>query len=655
MHVAPATRTTTPTTSRSQPCLQSYSPQSWMTTDMSSERAESRSARSHQSRASVRHRTKKADEAEPAPKKPDVEELRRIRAAYFARPASSRSRVTRPRIERVAEEVRSAKGSEHRRRKTSSHSRSSTKSHRTSGSKDDAQRSSEGYVYAARSTPDIGRDEPRQRTAEQEATPRRHRSKRSLLSAENLSTIDDTEVTPDDSISVVAERQSKRHSTSHSHSKTSLRRSRTAPSGLDSVPEAPDEPSPKSVSLKAPKRQSILLGNLLRRNTSSAPAAPPRLVDCLTCGSDDVPRSQSAKLACKHRMCHTCLKRVFEMSVKDPAHMPPRCCTEEHIPLEHVDKLFDIKFKALWNRKYQEYHTKNRVYCVAPKCGEWIKPSHIRTYQGRKYAQCQRCKTKVCVLCNNKMHRMQDCPQDPEIAKLVAQAKDKGWQRCFNCSAMVELEAGCNHMTCRCMAEFCMICGSKWKTCECPWFNYSSLPNPDRLNDMRVPEPIRALYRRVFDAARVAAPPAVPASGGGPAEQRNDNRDARTYADELEGRRRQERLDADLARRMQLASFMNPDDDLPTPHQRANAEVYGVGNAAGHLMNDDFVQTAPEVAMDGFGDANMGRRGERASGRRRRARDTEADPTTTGLAPNFLGDQSVLGFGPPRRTQRIPG
>lgn len=26
-------------------------------------------------------------------------------------------------------------------------------------------------------------------------------------------------------------------------------------------------------------------------------------------------------------------------------------------------------------------------------------------------------------------------------------------------------------MTCRCTAQFCMLCGEKWKTCDCPWFN----------------------------------------------------------------------------------------------------------------------------------------------------------------------------------------
>jgi hypothetical protein len=32
---------------------------------------------------------------------------------------------------------------------------------------------------------------------------------------------------------------------------------------------------------------------------------------------------------------------------------------------------------------------------------------------------------------------------------------------------MVELVSGCRHMRCRCKAEFCYVCGARWRTCDC--------------------------------------------------------------------------------------------------------------------------------------------------------------------------------------------
>ena len=207
-------------------------------------------------------------------------------------------------------------------------------------------------------------------------------------------------------------------------------------------------------------------------------------------------------------MCYACLKRIFIMSVSDPQHMPPRCCTSEHIPLKHVDKLFDYKFKKNWNRKYQEYMTGNRIYCPARGCGEWIKPSNIYVdlssgaTGGRKYGKCSSCKTKVCVICNGKFHRTRDCPKDADTQRLMETAKEKGWQRCYNCSAMVELKEGCNHITCRCMAEFCIICGAKWKSCGCAWFNYNFANNMDAdvLQEMNIPEARMMEFRRQAEA-----------------------------------------------------------------------------------------------------------------------------------------------------------
>ena len=166
------------------------------------------------------------------------------------------------------------------------------------------------------------------------------------------------------------------------------------------------------------------------------------------CLDEEVPSHKSARLKCGHRICNSCLKRSFRLSIHDPQHMPPKCCTTDHIPLKHVEKLFDNRFKKTWNKKFAEFSTRNRVYCPSRRCGEWIKPHNIyRDLDGRKYGECARCRTKVCCRCNGKLHRSRECPRDEETNLLLAQAKREGWQRCYRCKSMVELKEGCNHMT----------------------------------------------------------------------------------------------------------------------------------------------------------------------------------------------------------------
>lgn len=495
---------------------------------------------------------------------------------------------------------------------------------------------------------------------EREPSVRSGRSRRSAAPslADSLPGLTEKEVTPDDSISQVVTR-------AHAPPRPrTLVRERTPPKsqGLPAVEEEEVRhvtPEPALPSRPQRKRRESFLDSFFRKRPSSDTSA--KRVECLTC-SDEFPSSKTAKLSCGHRMCHSCLKRIFKMAVNDPAHMPPRCCTSDHIPLSHVEDLFDLKFKVNFNKKYDEYHARNRIYCPNARCGVWIRPSNFHTEKGRKCATCPKCKTKACTMCGGKFHKSTDCPKDPEIARLVQQAEKEGWKRCYQCNAMVELREGCNHMKCRCTAEFCMVCGDKWKTCDCPWFNYRDVPDTDRLNGMRVPQPMRMIYRRVFDggvprpAEGTGAPRGEPvgavASGG-----RGQGLQIRSYTEEIEQRRRQERDDADLARRMAVHSVL---DDSVDPARRRRREVHpeeanviNLGNSAEHFMNDDFrrVGRGPgEGTMVNFGNAAMGMRGERASGRRKKTSRSSRPPPVMdgGLVGDFLGSESILGMGPSR-------
>ncbi|KAI1767313.1 hypothetical protein GGR53DRAFT_483036 [Hypoxylon sp. FL1150] len=284
-------------------------------------------------------------------------------------------------------------------------------------------------------------------------------------------------------------------------------------------------------------------------------------------------------------MCKPCLRRSFKLSVKDPSQMPPRCCTSDCIPLKHVEDLFDVNFKKQWNRKFHEFSTRNCVYCPGKRCGRWIRPDQIQRHRnGRKVGKCGSCHTRVCCDCNNKWHGSAPCPADEETNQILQQAKEEGWQRCYNCKNMVELKEGCNHMTwyvaypnhrprkyltdpfSRCGAQFCMICGLKWKTCECPWFNYDAAE--DHLDHMQIPEPM-------IDRQRLGLRTAPPAQRPRP-----------SYEEEMY-RRRLEQHDEELARRLQLDDteddYMDPVDD------------FGMDNDARHFMSKDYRRRARTV------------------------------------------------------------
>lgn len=318
---------------------------------------------------------------------------------------------------------------------------------------------------------------------------------------------------------------SRRDSTSSRRSRSTSRFSRWFGGGSSNRAASPEKP---------PRRE--------RRSRSEKPSRPASCVACL----EETSPSRTADLKCGHRMCNSCLRRLFRMSTTDPQHMPPRCCSQEPIPLRYVEQLFDADFKKIWNRKFSEYTTRNRLYCPSRKCGEWIMPDSIRRENGRKVARCGRCKTKVCGSCGLNYHSSTTCPNDEATNKFLSQAQDEGWKRCYRCQAVVELREGCNHMTCRCGAEFCMKCGVKWKGCNCPWFNHNAM-GPDNL-DMNIP---------------------------GHAGQHQQ-----TYSEEMRSRRLQELRDRVVARNMQHDSEYDMMGGI--------GSITGLGNSAGHHMNESY-------------------------------------------------------------------
>ncbi|OHF01472.1 hypothetical protein CORC01_03228 [Colletotrichum orchidophilum] len=384
------------------------------------------------------------------------------------------------------------------------------------------------------------------------------------------------EIRPDRGrLELTPSRHSKRHPPQVVYSETRpIRRSNTV-SGASHVT------SHTQSTTSSNRRSSTFLGNVLTGSTVSRSSEKPARIECLVC-MDEFPASRVAKFKCGHRMCDPCLKRHFKISITDPQQMPPKCCAA-NIPLKHVDHLFTNDFKKKWNRKFAEYTARNRIYCPSRKCGAWIKPQCMRNEGGRQSAKCGHCRTKVCCSCNGRWHSSRECPDDEETTKFLDHAKDEGWKRCYKCSHMVELKEGCNHMTCICGAQFCMVCGTKWKSCDCPWFNYETA-DADRLNGMHVPLAMgQRMERPELGAETPRSTRSIRSAGVGPTMSRSRSQE---YDSRLM-RRFQENRDEDLARTMQTY-------ELDDAYDRGYGDIIGLGNTAGHFMNEDY-RREPDV------------------------------------------------------------
>jgi hypothetical protein len=168
----------------------------------------------------------------------------------------------------------------------------------------------------------------------------------------------------------------------------------------------------------------------------------------VNCRNSNTLVSETAKLKCCHRMCHSCLRKVFKLSLTDPQqYMPPRCCTADNISPEYLDVLFDSRFKKEWHQRYREHTDRNRIQCPSRRCGELMKPEDMRLEAGRMQGRCSRCRTKVCGACSGRWHPQPECPIDDEPAQFPEQQPKQEWHRCRRCKATVEVKDGRNHIT----------------------------------------------------------------------------------------------------------------------------------------------------------------------------------------------------------------
>ena len=168
---------------------------------------------------------------------------------------------------------------------------------------------------------------------------------------------------------------------------------------------------------------------------------PPNMTSrhCIVCDLTK-PLVDVYQAPCGHFYCQECIQTYFELSTTDETQFPPRCC-RKIIPLQSVKIYLGPGVAQTFEEKSIEFKTSGRIYCSQPACSSFIAPTNIT---GEK-AMCKECGTHTCTICNKIAHDG-DCPQDLATQQVLETAVQHGWQRCYNCRRLVELEVGCNHM-----------------------------------------------------------------------------------------------------------------------------------------------------------------------------------------------------------------
>lgn len=148
-----------------------------------------------------------------------------------------------------------------------------------------------------------------------------------------------------------------------------------------------------------------------------------------------------ARAPCQHEYCHPCLEDLFKASLTDESLFPPRCCQQ---PINmNIARIF-LKSDLIeqYEKKKIKFKTPNRTYCYYSECGAFINTSHINS----EVATCPSCGHTTYTNCKGRAH-IGDCPNDTAMQQLLATTEENGWQRCYSCWRIVELDHGCNHMT----------------------------------------------------------------------------------------------------------------------------------------------------------------------------------------------------------------
>ncbi|KAI8689166.1 hypothetical protein NCS55_00172900 [Fusarium keratoplasticum] len=209
------------------------------------------------------------------------------------------------------------------------------------------------------------------------------------------------------------------------------------------------------------------------------------LGECIICGEGGYVRAP-----CNCVYCYPCLRELIRRGLTGLTEFPPRCCVhfrEETIRLAQRPALVHL-FRQL--QEESEVPLPDRLYCHDPHCAAFI-PLDCD-------GECLICEQSTCQRCGGRDHGSRRCDEGEILEDVWEMMDRRRIVNCPGCGIMVQLAEACNHITCvTCRAEFCLICGERWKTCDCELYGGHNHMVPMRRRPGRKPDRYRRAPRNV--------------------------------------------------------------------------------------------------------------------------------------------------------------
>eukprot|EP00899_Mesostigma_viride_P017372 jgi/Mesvir1/25636/Mv01854-RA.1 len=191
-------------------------------------------------------------------------------------------------------------------------------------------------------------------------------------------------------------------------------------------------------------------------------------VACAACNVT-VSSKKSVSLVCFHTYCTPCLAKVFTAAVTDISLLPVRCC---RTPIDPAFADFLLRGATLdtFKKRWMEFSCQRKMYCQSRPCGKFIDLTK-QPLLSNGHLECPSCNTALCGKCKSLWHAKLTCEQyqalpeherSPDDRAVLQLAESQQWKRCPQCSVIIQLTVGCNHMVCNCGKHFCYNCRDSW-------------------------------------------------------------------------------------------------------------------------------------------------------------------------------------------------